>query len=283
LVALDNHLEAISSVAMIAIDAIAPVPSVIGTRDGTWSIHASSVPTTPSNLDLNPCWWRRRRRIFCLHARNLQIHAPSTSVIKACDTDSVAVNIDVETVSSIAVVGVDAVATVTSIRVARDRPRGIDALCVPTTVPNLNLDNSRWRWRWWSLHTLNLQIHAPASAAVSAAGADLIAFDDHLEGITSIAMIRVDALAPVPGIHSTLHRAWSVHTPPVAAASSNPNIHCRWRRRSRLRANNLQVHTPASAAVQAPGAHLVAININVKAVSGSSMITIDAYAPIPCV
>jgi len=89
----------------------------------------------------------------------------------------------------------------------------------------LHLNLSRWGWRWRSFQTLDLQIHAPSSTAIKTLGTDLIALNHHLEGIASIAMIRVDALAPVPGIHSALNGARGIHTPPVAAASSNLNIH----------------------------------------------------------
>jgi hypothetical protein len=43
------------------------------------------------------------------------------------------------------------------------------------------------------------------------------------------------------------------------------------------------LHAPASTTVKAPGAHLVAINIDVETISSIAVITIDADAPVPSI
>jgi hypothetical protein len=119
LVALNDHLKAVTSVTVITVDSIASVPGILSASNRTWSFDTPPVPSAPSDVNLHPCWWWWRRRIFCLDTFNPQVHAPSqVRSVQACDTYSTAIDINVETISCTAVVGVDAVASVPSISVA---------------------------------------------------------------------------------------------------------------------------------------------------------------------
>jgi hypothetical protein len=97
LVAIHFHLEGVSGTSVIGVDAVPSVSSVYLTSHWTWCIHTPSVATASSNDHID--WFRQCRLLFWsirLDTRNLQIHAPTPSLVSTASTDLVTIHFDIK-------------------------------------------------------------------------------------------------------------------------------------------------------------------------------------------
>jgi hypothetical protein len=110
----------------------------------------------------------------------------------------IALDHNVESISSIAMIGVNSLAPIAGLDCTLHRFWRIDTPPVAAASSDLHIHGG-WRWRS-RLHTGDLQLHAPASTTVKAPRAHLVAINIDVETISSIAVITIDADAPVPSI-----------------------------------------------------------------------------------